>query len=65
METGVTFTVTLADALPPEPLHERVYDEVLLRAPVETLPDVGSPALSAPESEHEVAFEVLQLSLLA
>jgi hypothetical protein len=57
--------VTLADVLPPEPVQVSLYVEVLLTSPVESVPEVGSLRLKAPESAHEVAFVVFQLNVLA
>jgi len=59
----VTVTVTDCAALPPVPLHVRVYVEVLVSAPVDCEPLVGSEPDHAPEAVQEVALVADQLNV--
>jgi hypothetical protein len=55
---GFVLTVTVAvwAAVPPAPVHERVYADVVLSAPVDWLPESAFAPDQAPDAAHEVAF---------
>jgi hypothetical protein len=53
---ALTVTVAVCAAVPPEPLHVRLYVEALVSAPVDCVPLSDWAPDQAPEATHEVAF---------
>jgi hypothetical protein len=53
---ALTVTVAVCAAVPPAPMHVRVYTEVLVSAPVDCVPVIAVAPDQAPEATHEVAF---------
>ena len=53
---ALTVTVAVWAAVPPVPVHVRVYAEVALSAPVDWLPEIAFAPDQAPDAAHEVAF---------
>jgi hypothetical protein len=60
---ALTVTVAVCAAVPPAPLHVRVYTEVLVSAPVDCVPVTALAPDQAPEAAQEVAFVADQLSV--
>lgn len=59
----LTVTVAVCDALPPVPLHVRVYTEVVVSAPVDCEPVTCLTPDQAPEPVHDVALVDDQVSV--
>ena len=58
-----TETIVDAFAVPPEPVQDRLNAVVLVRAPVDWLPEVALAPDHPPEAEQEVAFVDDQVSV--
>ncbi len=62
---GVTLTVVLCEAVPPEPVQAKVYLVAAVRAAVLCEPLSASVPLHPPEAVHEIALVEDQLSVAA
>jgi hypothetical protein len=60
IDAAVTVTVVDCDAEPPAPEQLSEYVDVVLSAPVLSVPDVDFVPDHAPEAVHELAFVELQ-----
>jgi hypothetical protein len=57
-----TVTVALLDVVPPPPVHDSVYVDVVVRGPMDLLPEVACAPDHDPEAVQLEAFVVVHVS---